>query len=996
MAPYQNEIRPLEYTFEGRIAAELEMMDLHADEDADEAERIRDLEEREQTENQRQWAELRELLDFLQLEEEGEEPRVYEITVDDGEPFDANRTELREVLARLQREREQEREAARRAREERPVLTATRRRSRPNRQGNNNHYALGMAAIIVACFLFKRAQAFSSPNDIKAKTERDGMNQRAMRQAQEHQRLLDNEKQHSFEVMEAYDCAEPRNIMAVTAAAIVGCSKIHEAVHIENASFTLLQQEAGYRFTGLRCELTRTQTAFYCGNSDHATPDPTNSYTMVPQTLTEGACRQIAEQGTYRDEMNNVHKGIEKNAVNHIRYMLKGTTAARSNIMGTDITCQGESMRVGGEIVYGMVVSVELQLVVETEKFFQSEGKLLAQSRGVVLPCEMQAGGCLTPRAEYWWTPVYEACLLAVARPVLDGQVIIGADGERVFLSTDGTLVRLIITGSANICHTPLYRTNYEDFYLANTAIARHIKRLVHPAEFAIASFAAGLNDYLYNRVTAELRREFNQVLANDCEQRRSYERTLFWQQWKEPGMTTYILGNGTFASSAGEVLYQYQCQPVVVKAVRAASCYQALPVVGITMESPTLKEVRRLRQEQTTASAATTALPLTGEQPKEPTETPLLFVEPLTRRLTRHGIPASCSKMFEAKYQNARGQWIGADPEIEVTIAPEQPEIVMAQHAASVGKIDWSVGGLYSPHEVNAMERYLEIGRAREEIGTILHTQAERSPGGAAIGPGQLFPDSGIGALESAYPTFFAFMAQWGGICSSVMLGIYTFIFLKWLTSVSLKIHWTRKTYGWGRQLCWVTMPSVQIARRHYRDKKHRRQGAPGTYAEFQDTVSYEARRGRRASESEVLWSPLVSRGRSRERFDQEMKPMLLPDRPPRYDHPPPARPVALMPHLYPSLSRPTCPVSPTPPVPPPRPTSAHTDPDAAGYVRLPAFQPIYRSPAPRARVETPHTTLGRLHDSLPTGPAYQGTRALLHSLSQRTSNTAVIPPNQ
>ena len=82
--------------------------------------------------------------------------------------------------------------------------------------------------------------------------------------------------------------------------------------------------------------------------------------------------------------------------------MLKGSTAARTTILGTDITCQGEAMRVGGEIIYGMVVSVELQLIVETEKFLQSEGKLVAQSRNTILPCEMQAGGCLTPRAEYW------------------------------------------------------------------------------------------------------------------------------------------------------------------------------------------------------------------------------------------------------------------------------------------------------------------------------------------------------------------------------------------------------------------------------------------------------------------------------------------------------------------------------------------------------------------------------------------------------------------
>ena len=55
-----------------------------------------------------------------------------------------------------------------------------------------------------------------------------------------------------------------------------------------------------------------------------------------------------------------------------------------------------------------------------------------------------------------------------------------------------------------------------------------------------------------------------------------------FWLQHQSPGLTTWFIGNRTFATSAGEVLTQYQCKQVVVRARDAQGCYQALPVEWI------------------------------------------------------------------------------------------------------------------------------------------------------------------------------------------------------------------------------------------------------------------------------------------------------------------------------------------------------------------------------------------------------------------------------
>ena len=44
--------------------------------------------------------------------------------------------------------------------------------------------------------------------------------------------------------------------------------------------------------------------------------------------------------------------------------------------------------------------------------------------------------------------------------------------------------------------------------------------------------------------------------------------------------MTTYSLGNGTFATQAGETLWTYKCRLAVVTAKETPLCYMQIPVV--------------------------------------------------------------------------------------------------------------------------------------------------------------------------------------------------------------------------------------------------------------------------------------------------------------------------------------------------------------------------------------------------------------------------------
>ena len=96
----------------------------------------------------------------------------------------------------------------------------------------------------------------------------------------------------------------------------------------------------------------------------------------------------------------------------------------------------------------------------------------------------------------------------------------------------------------------------------------------------SISTYVKNQDNYLYNHIVSALEEELQGILQSDCQSRAQRSKRDFWSQHRDQGLATWLVTGDIFATAAGDVVYQYHCQPVTVRAVNLGKCYQALPVV--------------------------------------------------------------------------------------------------------------------------------------------------------------------------------------------------------------------------------------------------------------------------------------------------------------------------------------------------------------------------------------------------------------------------------
>ena len=167
----------------------------------------------------------------------------------------------------------------------------------------------------------------------------------------------------------------------------------------------------------------------------------------------------------------------------------------------------------------------------------------------------------------------------------------------------------------------------------------------VAPESVSTSTYVRNRDDYLYHNTLEMIEQEFQGVLNNDCQRRAQKAKLDFWLQHVDPGLTTWFLGNGTFATTSGEVIYQYHCRPVHVKLLPSQHCYQGAPVERLEAHSGAYIDI------------------YLGQK---------LYMEPLTHRLSMIGIPGTCASIFAAKYQNIMGNWFTITPDVRAVLPPQ------------------------------------------------------------------------------------------------------------------------------------------------------------------------------------------------------------------------------------------------------------------------------------------------------------------------------------
>ena len=598
----------------------------------------------------------------------------------------------------------------------------------------------------------------------------------------------------------AYDCSAPDDVEAVRAAP-QDCQG-REAVRDQaNATYMVLQEAEYVRVPVQVCEVYRSKIAAYCGTYDHQTLVPQLLEVRKAWRVDPVDCRRAWDAGDYVDPRRDHHK-IRPNATNHFNYEDVGHTTYDTN----HVDCVGGRVRINsGHTLDHINVAVHVEWRMYTEEALIRKNAIVLHRRQLQLRCRASQGECVGSEATYLWNVPSEddVCRLHKTR-IAKGMQLTGERGTVSFLSTDGSMIRVIRREAIHRCGQVVYRTNYRAVYLADDLSHSPFQVPLHPAERSPTLYANMQDAYLYGTLTRAIRREFTAMLQKECQRQSEAQAKALAAIAAESratldGETTH-LGDGVYASAAGEVWYRYQCRPVYVQALQRDKCYAALPV---KLQEKDLRHYWDLRAERTTE-----------ERYKETRVDLDFFMEPETHRLTTVGIPVTCTPHFKAMYLSVTNQWWQVNPKLTRVTAPRD---IRQDYQHITPKLpeemDFEKGGVYSASDVREMDLFAQTPRKVEDVARGLGVQAYRGDDGH-IGPHQMFPElPDLDYKSTIMNHVWLWLDRWGNIMSILIGCGLVFKVVTWLAGLVFRLLEVRRLHGCGLHLLAACFPSAWFA---------------------------------------------------------------------------------------------------------------------------------------------------------------------------------------
>ena len=616
-----------------------------------------------------------------------------------------------------------------------------------------------------------------------------------------------------------FDCTRPEFIKDFAYNTPPKCSLPEEAIKDLSVTgrekYLIYQKLTNKRLTGVRCYALHTRTAYHCGRHHHTTIDPTGSYDKRAYRLSIDECVMLMSEKKFKDPTDKMHE------------IILGTNALEWFSVGkTYTTDDGGPWCSGGSWIHpssqavlsGMVVHERLELSVEEEEFRVNYDTKVVTTETMKheLRCPESSMACSFGPYTYAWIPdVEQECPFAYTREV-EGITVNNEDGDFVFMSTDGTSVRFVLKEQQTFCGGQVYSTHNPILFLWKYG-DRPLQQTgkIDPKDVSIATYFKEADSYILEHLMDAIEREFARVMIHTCEQQVRDRKYSYWTEHSDPGLTTWILGNNTFATSSGEVIYQYLCEPLLVQAVEADQCYESLPV-RLIEESLPEGYVNYFKNHH-------------------------LFLEPLTHRITLSGIPIPCSSQFPAKYKNIEGKWLSITPTLNASPRPgayNWYEIISLQrNAAKKYKSTRFDTGTYEFADVQAAGAYLDHGRTIKDISSHITNQivngnrVKVDKTGAYITPGLMFPSEKMW-FNRAYDTTIMYLEKFGTVCS-ILFGLHAiFSIIKSILTWMHRLFVLRDIHGCGLHLLLAPFTWMFKATQMYKEQQYQKaaqQRGPG-----------------------------------------------------------------------------------------------------------------------------------------------------------------------
>ena len=170
----------------------------------------------------------------------------------------------------------------------------------------------------------------------------------------------------------------------------------------ETMSYHVLQKRKNIKMTGYSCSMVRSTFIIHCGMFSHQEllqmPD-----IEIKQDIPLQQCQNMVTTGYWTTREGTRHRiKIGEESITHVSE--KGVLHEDSN----KIWCEGEELKINGNIISGVVKMVQYRTKIEEESYLINQKRIEVISSHVKLPstCTLEKGGCLGERTYTWNPPV--------------------------------------------------------------------------------------------------------------------------------------------------------------------------------------------------------------------------------------------------------------------------------------------------------------------------------------------------------------------------------------------------------------------------------------------------------------------------------------------------------------------------------------------------------------------------------------------------------------
>jgi hypothetical protein len=609
----------------------------------------------------------------------------------------------------------------------------------------------------------------------------------------------------------AFDCSKPIGRVATAHAKDVDCDAPYVAGSLRNVTYNLLQQNRYQRILAQKCRITQTILPFYCGNADHQTFISPWAQVSRPRPISIRECRDLWADMVYIDAKRRKHP-LTANHTNILSFDSLGKTYQEHG--SSQWECQGEPTASHSEFSTSRVtqwtqLSIELY---EVELTVSLDGQVMIYQSQTILPVDSNREAWLGNSGTYLWQrplALEAACDLYHLRTT-SGVESPNPDGGTTYISTDGSLVRLIRDADHHSrCGHKVYETDFSLLFLTESNDPLFLRQSL-PAEHSVYTYVNHQDSFLKGNLQDIMRAEFSQVYRNSCHTLKKRRAMAFAtiaaeQRATLDGDSSY-LGNGRFATASGEVWWTYRCPSITVLAKQARFCYSALPI--------------HLRAEDESAYLRHRDA---KSIPQAPDDDPgiVFFMEPHTHRLTTIGIRVPCTPHLAPMYRNLHGLWLQISPSLRLVDPPAILRPTQADFNDTLSRInevlDFEEGGIYAAAQVRRIEAFMQAPRAAIDTSIVIARQVNRH-NVHTLSPHDLFqefPDVDF----SEFTGLWSFFAKWGDVAAIFLAVVVIFKFTFYLLELTSRCLDLKKIYGYSRWLLVAFVPSFHtIARSHRR----------------------------------------------------------------------------------------------------------------------------------------------------------------------------------